>query len=243
VSGRNSDNKRVVLPLRREQASSSPKSAQPVPEPSRPSTITLDTIVKGGQEFYTPTHLDHLIQTTSLDTALSLARRLPEGTVKSILDKLPPDYLRNKLALSDLGLSPEELSNIKPSELIMALAKVGQGEIPQGGASVYFTTQVNQSDNSPIAATSLFSTKDHKVYACFKNEGALAKLDKVVVYWTNVTKGEVAYWGSQPIDPNTPYNYIWVEEKSGWATGSYLVAIFKNAKDTNCLAQGRFEVK
>lgn len=147
------------------------------------------------------------------------------------------------MALAELGLSPEELARTKPAELITSLLKIAQGEIAQGGAPIYFTTQVNESDNSPIGAKASFTANDLKIYACFKNEGALAKLNQVIVYWANISKGEIVYWGCQPIDPDAPYNYIWVEEKSKWASGSYLVVLFKEAKDTNPLAQGKFEVK
>ncbi len=224
----NSDNKRIVLPLLRQQASSGPK----LPPTDKPA-----------QGFYTPAGLDNLLRTTSLDTALNLARRLPEGTVESILDKLPQGYLRDKLALTELGLSIEDLQGVKPSKLIASLLKVAQAEIGSGGAPLYFTTQVNSLDNSPVKSGSVFKNKDYRIYACFLNQGALAKLDSVIVYWANTSKNQIVYWGCQPINPNASYNYIWVEEKSGWARGTYLVALFKHAKDKDCLAQGKFKVK
>jgi hypothetical protein len=226
------NNQRIVLNLSHDQASSRTKPLPVVVKPPDPT-----------QESYTPDSVDNMLKTTSLDTALNMAARLPEETIKSILNKLPQDYLRDKLANAELGLSPEELNKLSPADIIISLAKVGQGNIPAGGAPVYFSTSVNKLDNTPLTATISFKRNDKRIYACFKNEGELAKLEQVVVYWMNLDTRKVIYWGAQPIDPETSYNYVWVEEKSGWEAGSYIVAIFKHAGDTNCLAQGKFDIK
>lgn len=216
------------------------------PKVNPPQIKTLrprDDLTSDAQGFYAPDNLERLAKTTSVETGLSFAHSLPEGVVDSILSQLPQDYLRNKLNLTNLGFSSEDLTQNKPSEILSALIKASRDVKNEKAALLFFSTQVYCYDNSPLDIRASFSPTERKIYACFKNEGTLARLNKVIVYWTNISTGKIIYWGCQYLNPDTPWNYIWVEPQNNWTRGRYLVTLSNSSNKTNCLAQGRFEIK
>ncbi|MBI4833478.1 MAG: hypothetical protein HY811_01480 [Planctomycetes bacterium] len=195
------------------------------------------------RDFYSPKNLDRLIGNTPLSTALSIAHGLPDETIQEILNKIPEDYLKEKLATAELGFSNEELKDNNPLELINSLLKVSETGAVTDTAEVFFTSLVNPNDNSPGYATPYFYENTKKIFACFKNEGTMADFKEVVSLWKNTSTGKVTYWGKQMINPWSKWNYVWLEYKSNWPKGSYIVSFYKNASSSKCLAQGRFEVK
>ncbi|MBI4712970.1 MAG: hypothetical protein HY762_06700, partial [Planctomycetes bacterium] len=75
------------------------------------------------------------------------------------------------------------------------------------------------------------------------NEGALHKLNKVMIVWMNASMNQAAYWGAQPIDPNAPYNYIYVNYVDNWEPGMYRISIFNNVSSKEALASGEFQIR
>jgi hypothetical protein len=195
------------------------------------------------QDFYSPENLDRLIGNTSVSDALSIARKLPDETVQGILNRIPEDYLKSKLAATELGFSNEELRENKPVALINSLLEVSETQPITDAAEVFFTTLVNPSDNSPGYASPYFYGDAKKIYACFRNEGAMVNFKEVVSLWKNTSTGKVVYWGKQVINPWSKWNYVFLEYKFAWPKGSYIVSFYKNASSSKCLAQGKFEVK
>jgi hypothetical protein len=168
---------------------------------------------------------------------------LPDTLVQSIINAIPQDYLRNKLKESPLGLaiSEETFTSYKPADIVNILRKVADDFTPRGEKLLLFSEQVNP-DNSPISSTTTFALNTKKIYASFKNEGVLEKLDKVIIKWTNLTNRKVVYWSAFSVNPNASYNYIFVRLEH-WEAGKYLVSMYKQIQDTDAVAYGGFEIK
>ncbi|MBI5777854.1 MAG: hypothetical protein HZA49_00160 [Planctomycetes bacterium] len=96
-------------------------------------------------------------------------------------------------------------------------------------------------DNSPISPTAIFKSGDRRIYACFKNQGVLEGLAKVITRWMNKTTNEVIGLDTKALNPGVSDNFIWREKKDGWPAGEYLVELFSTDILTR-IAQGAFMV-
>lgn len=179
----------------------------------------------------------------------SIAERIVDGDfseVEDIVDSLPPEYIRSfieKMTGITSKDMPEDDADL--AGYFTNIFRLIQGSQPEGGPGaliedISFTLRVNP-DNSPISPTAVFKSADRRIYACFRNQGALEGLAKVVTRWMNKTTKEVMSLGPKPINPNAPYNFVWLEKKDGWAGGEYLVELF-DTKTLALIGQGTFMV-
>lgn len=196
-----------------------------------------------GKNMLAPSELDKLIQTTSLGEAMNFTKGLSDDVIRSLIKVVPDDYLKQKLLTSGLGITEDDIKKSSPEEIVTAMLQVAKGEFNKGAIGISFGTEVEPGTNRPVNPRTYFATTDKKIYACFPNEGALHKLNKVVITWMNSSLTQIAYWGAQPIDPNAPYNYIYVNYVDNWEPGMYSVAIFKDVSSKEALASGAFQIK
>jgi hypothetical protein len=187
--------------------------------------------------------LDKVVSGTAVNEVVGLIRLLPDNLVYSILNAIPQDYLRRKIEESPLSsaVSEETFKNYKPAEIVNILRKVADDFTPKGEKSLLFSLEVN-TDNSPISPTNIFAHDTKKIFVCFKNEGVLAKIDKVIIKWTNQTNKNILYWSSFMLNPDASYNYIFVKQEN-WEVGKYLVSTYKQIQDIEPAAYGEFEIK
>lgn len=187
--------------------------------------------------------LDKVISGTAVNDVVGLIRLLPDSLVYSIINTIPQNYLRRKLEESPFSkaISDETFKNYNPAEIVIILHKVADDFIPKGEKSLLFSLQVNP-DYSPISPTTTFRHATKRIYTCFKNEGVLAKLDKVIIKWTNRTNKNIIYWSALPLTPDANYNHVWVQLEN-WDVGKYLVSIYKQIQDVEPVACGEFEIK
>jgi len=133
---------------------------------------------------------------------------------------------------SQLDQTKSELDETK-SQLDQTTSQLGQ--------TILFSLQVNP-DYSPISPTTTFRPNTKRIYACFKNEGVLANLYKVIAKWTNQTNKNIIDWQTFPLTPDAKYNHVWVK-LDNWDVGKYLVSIYKQSWDVEPVACGEFEIK
>lgn len=140
------------------------------------------------------------------------------------------------------GISEDDMptDENKLVDYLSNLFRVFRGESPGNSPpeNIFFTTNVN-TDNSPISPTICFKSGDRQIYACFANQGLLAGISKLVHRWTNKNTGEIIKLETRPIDPNTPFNFIWVRKTDGWQVGEYEVELF-NTQTSEKVAGGNF---
>ncbi|MFH0889202.1 MAG: hypothetical protein V1871_08350 [Planctomycetota bacterium] len=208
----------------------------------KPGEKKVEPIKNGGFTIPTPADIDKVISGTSVNAVIGLIRLIPDALIKSFVNTLPQEYVRNKLEESfGLAISEETFKNCKPTEVVLILHKVADDFTPKGEKSLLFSVQVNP-DFSPISPTTTFRPNTKRIYACFKNEGVLAKLDKVIIKWTNQTNKNIIYWNVFMLNPDANYNHIWVQLEN-WDVGKYLVSIYKQIQDVEPVACGEFEIK
>jgi hypothetical protein len=197
-------------------------------------------------DFSSPESIDKALAQTPANEVLGIVRTIPDSVVESVLKALPQDYLKQKIQESPVGMAvtEETYKNHTPAEVINILRKAADDYTPKGENMLVFSTQVNASpDNSPISPTALFNTGLKKIYACFENKGPLAKLDRVIIKWTNVTTQKVVYWSAFMLNSEAAYNYIFVKPEARWEAGKYLITIYKQVQSPDPVAYGEFEVK
>lgn len=192
-----------------------------------------------------PESIDKALANTPANEVLGIVRAIPDGVVESVLNALPQDYLKQKIQESPIGMAVNEetYKNHTPAEVINILRKSADDYTAKGENMLVFSTQVNTSDNSPISPTAVFSTDVKKIYACFENKGPLAKLDRVIIKWTNISTKKVVYWSAFMITPEAAYNFIFVKPEGRWEAGKYLITIYKQVQNPDPVAYGEFEVK
>jgi hypothetical protein len=169
-----------------------------------------------------------------------------EQTIDALVKNLPPAFVRDFIK-QNTGLAEDDMpkEDAKLGEYGKNIFRLMQGEQPasvqgQSVENVTFTLRVNP-DNSPVLAQATFKPGDRRVFACFPNQGALKGLAKVVHRWTNKTTKEVIKLETKPVDPNAPYNFIWVEKREGWSDGEYEVELLKT-QTFEKVASGKFNV-
>lgn len=209
----------------------------------KPGEKKVEPIKNGNISIPSTDDLDKVISGTAVNDVVGLIRLLPDSLVYPIINTIPQDYLRRKLEESPLGaaISDETFKNYKPAEIVIILHKVSNDFTPKGEKSLLFSLQVNP-DFSPISPTTTFRHDTKRIYACFKNEGVLAKLDRIVIKWTNRTNKNIIYWSALPLTSDANYNHVWVRLEN-WDVGKYLVSIYKQIQDVEPVACGEFEIK
>ncbi|MFH1230502.1 MAG: hypothetical protein V1709_03300 [Planctomycetota bacterium] len=208
----------------------------------KPGEKKVEPIKNDGFTIPTPADIDKVINGTSINAVIDLIRLIPDTLIKSFVNTLPQDYVRNKLEEGfGVAISEETFKNYKPAEIVLILRKVVDDFAPKGEKSLFFSLQVNP-DNSPVSPTSTFTTDTKKIYACFKNEGVLAKLDRIIIKWTNQTNKNILDWSAFMLNSDANYNYIFIK-RGDWDTGKYLVSIYKQIQDVEPVACGEFEIK
>ncbi|MEW6025927.1 MAG: hypothetical protein AB1599_01340 [Planctomycetota bacterium] len=229
-----------------------PKS-NTAPVPPEPAVVTVfrpgekepGPFKKEAADITSPSELDKMLENTPANQVLGIIRNIPDSVVESVLNALPQDYIKQKIQDSPLGLAVTEdtYKDRKPADVANILRKVADDYKPKGEKMIVFSTDVNKTDNSPISPTATFGSGTKKIYACFENKGPLAKLDRVIIKWANTYSMEVTYWSAFMINPEAPYNFIFVKPEGNWKPGKYLVTIYKTAHDADPAAYGEFEVK
>jgi len=232
-----------------------PKSATPISatntaEPVivyayRPGEKQPGPFKKEDVDITSPESIDKALAQTPANEVLGIVRNIPDSVVESVLNALPQDYLKQKIQDSPIGMAvnAETYRNHTPAEVINMLRKAADDYTPKGEKMLVFTTTVNKDDNSPISPTALFNPEPKKIHACFANQGPLAKLDKVIIKWTNVTKKKVIYWSAFMVNPDAAYNFIFVRPEGRWETGKYLISVYKQVNSSDPVAYGEFEIK
>jgi len=159
---------------------------------------------------------------------------------------LPPTFIRDFIK-QNVGLTEEDMpkDDSKLGDFGKNLFRLIQGEQPnsvqgQSVENITFTLRVNP-DNSPITPQTAFKPSDRRIYACFQNQGSLQGLAKVVNRWTNKTTNKVIGFGPKPLNPGTPFNFIWWENREGWPVGEYEVELL-NAQTLGKIAVGKFSI-
>ncbi|MFH1230453.1 MAG: hypothetical protein V1709_03035 [Planctomycetota bacterium] len=143
---------------------------------------------------------------------------LPSVYVKELINKFTDIPIEDMPADDKLGEYAKNLFGLFEGQ--------SPGNTVENRENILFTTSVN-ADNSPISPTISFKAGDRQIYACFANQGALTGLSKLVHRWINKGTGEIIKLETRPIDPNTPFNFIWVRKTDGWQVGEYEVELFK----------------
>jgi len=165
--------------------------------------------------------------------------------IKSAVASLPPPYVKELITkFTDITEDDMPSDNTKLGEYAVNLFRIFEGESSVSSTAVaenvLFTTSVN-ADNSPISPTIFFKPGDRQIYACFANQGALTGLAKLVHRWTYKNTGVIEKLETRPIDPNAPFNFIWVRKTEGWQVGEYEVELFKT-QTLEKIAGGNFSV-
>jgi len=171
-------------------------------------------------------------------------REKVEAYLKSAVASLPPVYVK-ELIEKFTGISKEDMpADDKLGEYSTKLFAMFEGGPPisdtLSAENILFATSVN-ADNSPIAPTNSFKSSDRQIYACFANQGPLTGLSKLVHRWTNKNTGEVIRLETRSINPNTPWNFIWVRMIDSWQVGEYEVQLFKT-QTLEKIAIGNFTI-
>jgi len=163
-----------------------------------------------------------------------MARTLPPAFIR--------DFIKQNTGLAEDDMPKDDAKLGEYGKNIFRLMQGSQPNIIEGQAieNVSFALRVN-ADNSPISPTVIFKPNKRRIYACFQNQGTLEGLTKVVTRWTNKTTKEVVKLDTKQIDPNAPFNFIWVEKREGWPTGEYAVELL-STKEFALIAQGMFTV-
>jgi hypothetical protein len=198
-----------------------------------------------GLNIRSPEDIDKFISETPVSDLLSIVRSVPEGLIDIVLTTLPEDYLRKKLEQSALeaAISDETFKEHKPAEIIKNLLRVHNDfTLPVGEKLLVFATAVNP-DNSPVSRTTVFPPETKRIYACFKNEGVLSKLDRVIIKWVNQTTKNIVYWSAFMITKDAEYNYIFLKPEGRWERGKYFACLYKKVSDPTPIAWGEFEIK
>lgn len=205
----------------------SPKTLVPAQQAQRPNYILIGTI----------------IELNSARAFILIPARNNEEKIYKIGDKL--DEWEIIKIISD----EVKLKNNKSEIMSLRIKKAWTNPIFEGGSpisdslsaeNILFTTSVN-ADNSPISPTMCFKSSDCQIYACFTNQGILSGLSKLVHRWTNKSTGEIIRLATSLIDPNAPFNFIWVRKTDGWQVGEYEVEFFK-AQTLEKVAEGKFTI-
>lgn len=201
-------------------------------------------LIKNGIDITSPESIDKALAKTPANEVLGIVRSIPDSIIESVLKVLPQDYLKQKIQNSPLGLAITEdtFQGRNPSDIINMLRKSADDYTPRGENMLSFALEVN-SDNSPISPTYIFKPDTKKIYACFENKNPLSKLDRVVIKWANVSTQKIIYWSSFMINPDSPFNFIFVNPEGRWDTGHYLISIYRQLHDPTPSAYGQFEVK
>jgi hypothetical protein len=170
-------------------------------------------------------------------------REKVEAYLQSAVASLPPVYVK-ELITKFTDIPNEDMpADDKLGDYAKKLFGIFEGQSPgvaDNGESILFTTSVN-ADNSPISPTISFKAGDRQIYACFSNQGPLNGLSKLVHRWTNKSTGEIIKLETRPIDPNAPFNFIWVRKTDGWQVGDYSVELFKT-QTLEKIASGNFTI-
>ncbi len=198
-----------------------------------------------------PESIDKALANTPANEVLGIVRTIPDSVVESVLSALPQDYLKQKIQESPIGMAVNEetYKNHTPADIVNILRKAADDYTPKGENMLVFSTQVNTDPsipatlNSPISPTTVFSTGTEKIFACFENKGPVAKLDRVIIKWTNVSKQRVVYWSAFMLNPDAAYNFIFLKQDGRWEAGNYLVTIYKQVQNPDPVAYGQFEVR
>jgi hypothetical protein len=106
--------------------------------------------------------------------------------------------------------------------------------------TISFTAAINI-NNSPQNPREAFTQTESQIFACFPNEKGLKGLRYIKVKWIHSTPANIIYEGYKLIDPDKPYNFVWMRNSRGWGKGRYEVSIFNLAG--TCLAKGGYEIK
>jgi len=211
----------------------------------RPGEKEPGPFKKKDVDITSPESIDKALADTPANEVLGIVRNIPDSVVESVLNALPQDYLKQKIQESPIGMAVNEetYKNHTPADVINILRKAADDYTPKGENMLVFSTQVNNSDNSPISPTTVFGADVKKIYACFENKGPLTKLDRIIIKWTNVSTKKVVYWSAFMITPNASYNFIFVKPEGRWESGKYLISIYKQVQNPDPVAYGEFEVK
>jgi len=205
------------------------KPGEKNPEQSNPDNINAAS----------PEQLDKM----SINEIMPLIKTIPESLIQTVLNTVPQDYLKQRLMESplDVAITPGLFATYKPADILNILRKTAEDFTSKGENLILFSLVVNP-DNSPISPTNAFPA-EKKVYACFKNEGVMAKLNPVIVKWANLSTTQIVYWRAFMINPEAQWNYVFLRPEKKWETGKYLVTIYKQVQDTTPIAYGEFEIK
>ena len=169
-----------------------------------------------------------------------------EKSIEDLAKVLPPAFIRDFIK-QNTGLTDDDIpkDDAKLGEYGRNIFRLTQGEQPnpvpgQAVENLTFTSRVNP-DNSPVLPQTTFKPGDRRVYACFQNQGALKGLAKVITRWSNKSTNKVFQLETKSIDPNAPYNFIWLEKKEGWPVGEYELELL-NVQTFGKIAGGKFSV-
>ncbi|MDI6733079.1 MAG: hypothetical protein QME51_05420 [Planctomycetota bacterium] len=192
-----------------------------------------------------PEEIEKVISGTSVDEILGILKDLPDSFIEAALSIMPAEYLRNKITESPLGLmvTDETFKNIKPAEIVNNLRKVALDYNPKGEKLIVFATRVNPDNNSPISPTDVFPPETKRIFACFRNQGPLAKLDRVIIKWVDTTTPQLVYWSAYLLNPDAEYNYIFLKPEGRWGSGKYFALLYKQIQDIEPSAYGEFEIR
>jgi len=201
------------------------------------------------------------LKTDSLGKALVKfnALKQPEKRefIESFLSRAGSESLKNLLTGGMKTLPAEhqkfiaqvfaEISGLPPNTIlyqatpdvlfsIFGLKPVGESS----PVTISFTAAINI-DNSPQYPRGAFTQTESQIYACFPNEKGLRGLRYIKVKWIHSTPSNIIYEGYKLIDPDKPYNFVWMRNSRGWGKGRYEVSIFNLAG--TCLAKGGYKIE
>ncbi|MBI5777897.1 MAG: hypothetical protein HZA49_00375 [Planctomycetes bacterium] len=230
-----------------------------MPKPEKPVTATpeasLVKVYKPGEkesgpfkiegvDITSPKEMDKVLNETSPNEILDIIRVIPDSVIETVLNVMPQEYLKQKIEeYFGLAVTEETYRDRKPADVVNILRKAAYDFKPKGENMLSFSIQVNQSDNSPISPTNMFTADAKVIFACFENRGPLAKLDKAIIKWSNTYTMKIVYWNALPLTPDAPRNYIYLKPPGKWDQGKYLVTIYLKTHDADPVAYGEFEVK
>lgn len=171
----------------------------------------------------------------SNQSSFSLLKSMIQFVPESMLKQIVEDF--NILNAEDIG----ELENFKQS-MERLIDIWGLKSTPNAELELY--GGVSFSDRLPsryaIAETSQFNTSDTTIYANFSSEHY--SKESVLVKWISLDENKVMLFKKVSINPNSPLNYISLNQQNGWSPGNYQVEIYGLGENIPLLGSSSFIV-
>jgi hypothetical protein len=222
-------------------------TVQAVIPSAQKETLPFWTKLLASPELATPTaqKVSQFLQTGKLQPLREIKRADMESLVQSLSERFTPEEIAARVEDS-LKIPPQYLlqnRNIKSSLMGLYDAALGSSEGPNLSQTRLTFTDNCEPDGRITGTTDNIPSGTKRVYAVFENDGNLKNLQHVLAIWRDPSDDSISFTECEVLRPNSRYNYVWLQTKSAWPSGSYQLDLCNPANHSQILVTQSFNVQ